>query len=46
MITITSAPTNAKFGGTHKFTASEPGKFTLKSQIGSTLDADGNYVAG
>jgi|ERR1039458_10246025 hypothetical protein len=46
MITISPTSAALKFGGTQKFTSSEPGKYTARSQNGSTVDADGTYHAG
>src|ERR1035441_1655369 len=46
MITISPAGVALKFGATLKFTASEPAYFMVKSQVGSSIDAKGNYRAG
>src|ERR1035441_6794509 len=45
-ITISPTTANVKFGGKQKFTASEPGVFSIQTEIGSTIDKDGNYTAG
>jgi hypothetical protein len=50
MITITPTNPSVKFGGKQKFTASHPGTYSVRSENdstkGSTVDSDGNYVAG
>jgi|ERR1035438_4512809 hypothetical protein len=45
-ITINPTTANLKFGGKQKFTASDPGVFSIQTEIGSTIDKDGNYTAG
>ena len=47
MITINPPSASVKFGMVLKFTASELGRFNVKSANGSTITGDGNYyVAG
>src|ERR1039458_2369221 len=47
MITITPTTANVKFGGTVKFSASEPCTFKIEQdRHGSKIDDSGNFVAG